>query len=1049
MNSHLGPDSRAFEAFRRTGDPVALAAVFDAVAPDLLRVARRLASDGAAAEDLVQDTFLAAMESRESWDDERPVGAWMLGILANRARRGFRDRGRTRSLTEDPEFALRSSEPRHTPLEALAAGEVDGLIRSALGALPAVERQAVAARLFEGVAPRELAEQLGIRAGAARVRLHRGMARLRAALPAGFALGASWTQLRGRVLEAASGVSPSGKTGAATVAASAGVASIGAPRLVAAGLILLGTISLGVWALVRTPEPTAPQVTDVLIAAAEEASVPVAAAAPRPDARRSAAPVTEVAPDPQEVLAPDSVAAEEPAPLTGGFLAGRVLDPEGGPLAGAEVLGWNGSRASGDPAALATSGADGSYRVGPLGPGFVVLAEHPDRVQSFGFLGTLAEGQEAGGLDITMEAAGRLEGTVVDGDDQPQAGVRVYSQPSYGSGGARYLTQHEGILKLYGYRAEAVSGPGGFFSIRGRGGAAWKSSRIHIEHAPFLRFYDDLQLNENPHVLRLDRGLGLHGTVLDAAGQPAVGARVALGPDETNALTGQEIEVTDEQGHFRIHGSRPIEESPFEAPYLLVTHRGSAVQVLQPVEPTRTPELTPVTIRLQPEAPLFGNLFGADGTPMEGVKIQVWGTREFNPGCTDGMRPTWERMAELHEVLTGVDGGFEFQGLYAGAYELRVIDPENPSRHQSEDVQTGDTPLALRFDALKMEKVVVTGTVVNARTGEPLKSFTVCPMVESHGRWREVEDEEGRFRISGLEPGSLAMTAWAPGYARTELPAEILGIGVRDFELRLHPAVTLACRVVDQDGKPWTNGQVAVFDLDGNRVMVDVGGGTRSDSIQMDRSGVTRLFGLPARSLRFTVRADYEEAEFILDLALFEEPEAGLVHEFVLPRTPAKPKGKLDLMVLVTDGITLRQLDEAMEQFRQEAIDEEGSDPGALYPGESEEISFPERAVTIVLEEVNGEERVEVAMDRLEDGEFRVGVEQVHSTATLYRTGQGSSWSETSPLPTVSLYLNAGAWTLRLESEGRDPVLQTLEVRAEEPRADGGVSKLHLIGWNE
>ena len=51
---------RRFLRFRRTGDPAALAAVFDATAPQVLRVAMHVSRDPAAAEDLVQRTFLTA-----------------------------------------------------------------------------------------------------------------------------------------------------------------------------------------------------------------------------------------------------------------------------------------------------------------------------------------------------------------------------------------------------------------------------------------------------------------------------------------------------------------------------------------------------------------------------------------------------------------------------------------------------------------------------------------------------------------------------------------------------------------------------------------------------------------------------------------------------------------------------------------------------------------------------------------------------------------------------------------------------------------------------
>ena len=50
----------AFAEFRRSGQPAAMAELFDRAAPGLLLFARRLAGgDAARAEDLLQQTFLA------------------------------------------------------------------------------------------------------------------------------------------------------------------------------------------------------------------------------------------------------------------------------------------------------------------------------------------------------------------------------------------------------------------------------------------------------------------------------------------------------------------------------------------------------------------------------------------------------------------------------------------------------------------------------------------------------------------------------------------------------------------------------------------------------------------------------------------------------------------------------------------------------------------------------------------------------------------------------------------------------------------------------
>src|SRR5687768_7797638 len=75
-----------FDRFRHHGDVAALTRVFDAAAPELIAVARWMTRHASGAEDLVQQTFLTAIERRESFDSRRNLLPWMLGILASHAR---------------------------------------------------------------------------------------------------------------------------------------------------------------------------------------------------------------------------------------------------------------------------------------------------------------------------------------------------------------------------------------------------------------------------------------------------------------------------------------------------------------------------------------------------------------------------------------------------------------------------------------------------------------------------------------------------------------------------------------------------------------------------------------------------------------------------------------------------------------------------------------------------------------------------------------------------------------------------------------------------
>ena len=131
------PLEHAFQNFRTTGSPEALAEVYDAVAPHLLRLAMHLAVDAAAAEDLVQATFVTAIEKADDFEDGRPLRPWLVGILTNHARNAQRKR-RTALPGESamPEPAAAGSDP----LAGLKTAEFDAALDEAIDRIPEAYR---------------------------------------------------------------------------------------------------------------------------------------------------------------------------------------------------------------------------------------------------------------------------------------------------------------------------------------------------------------------------------------------------------------------------------------------------------------------------------------------------------------------------------------------------------------------------------------------------------------------------------------------------------------------------------------------------------------------------------------------------------------------------------------------------------------------------------------------------------------------------------------------------------------------------------------------
>jgi RNA polymerase sigma-70 factor (ECF subfamily) len=176
---------RLFVRFRRRGDPTAMAELFDRTAPELLRLAMHLVRDPVEAEDVVQATFLAAIEGAASFDASRRVMPWLVGILTRQA--GLARR-RARREVEPDRLHERNVED---PADDAAAHEFSAELVVALQGLPEKYREVLWLHLADGQRPAEIAARLQRAPGTVRMQMHRGLELLRRALPAGFAASAA------------------------------------------------------------------------------------------------------------------------------------------------------------------------------------------------------------------------------------------------------------------------------------------------------------------------------------------------------------------------------------------------------------------------------------------------------------------------------------------------------------------------------------------------------------------------------------------------------------------------------------------------------------------------------------------------------------------------------------------------------------------------------------------------------------------------------------------------------------------------------------------
>lgn len=170
-------DDEALMAAYVAGDSTAFRELFARYAPllgSMIGARHRTKSD---VPDLVQQTFLQLHRARYDFDPRYKLRPWLLTIALNLRRQEARRRYRSPEvpLELDLDWSMVEGAAQQPLVEPAVH------VRRAVAALPAEQRQAIELHWLAGLSFHEIATTVGISAGAARVRAHRGYRALRQA----------------------------------------------------------------------------------------------------------------------------------------------------------------------------------------------------------------------------------------------------------------------------------------------------------------------------------------------------------------------------------------------------------------------------------------------------------------------------------------------------------------------------------------------------------------------------------------------------------------------------------------------------------------------------------------------------------------------------------------------------------------------------------------------------------------------------------------------------------------------------------------------------
>jgi RNA polymerase sigma-70 factor (ECF subfamily) len=165
----------SFQAARQGGE-AAFLALFDEHHLALYRFACRLTGSQADAEDIVQECFLELLRPGCSYDPARtPMRTYLFGVVRNQCLKRLR---RSVRPAEDGVAPLAAGSPESLLLEA----ELEGVVASAVRALPDTQREVLLLAHYERMPLAEIARVMELDIGAVKSRLQRARARLKETL---------------------------------------------------------------------------------------------------------------------------------------------------------------------------------------------------------------------------------------------------------------------------------------------------------------------------------------------------------------------------------------------------------------------------------------------------------------------------------------------------------------------------------------------------------------------------------------------------------------------------------------------------------------------------------------------------------------------------------------------------------------------------------------------------------------------------------------------------------------------------------------------------
>jgi hypothetical protein len=339
------------------------------------------------------------------------------------------------------------------------------------------------------------------------------------------------------------------------------------------------------------------------------------------------------------------------------------------------------------------------------------------------------------------------------------------------------------------------------------------------------------------------------GTVLDAARKPLPAAIVvARSADGAIATT-----RANERGEFAVEVLPP-------GPYaLLVDGEGHAPWTRQRQAPG-----SGIVVQLERGGTLEGRVIdGGTRQPAAGVRVVA-------AEAARGSGSSWEPGFGHRSAVTNDAGRFRITGVGRGFVDL-TASGASALGARLRNQRAGASPALLVL--LPMGQV--SGQVLDPE-GKPARGAVVrlepgAPSFRGGGT-AVAADDDGRFAIEALEPGTWRVLARGPGAAPDWAMVEVERGAIADVPLRLEAPVAVGGRLVDEGRQPASEGRLEWLEKDGEPVPRSL---TTMLTVRSSGDGRFAVSGLPPGRHRLEARAPGFAPETFEATAVRGDADAG------------------------------------------------------------------------------------------------------------------------------------------------------------------------------